>query len=71
MRIKEKKKKGKKKYLKKKIANFKDLLMGSELAITTLDRGAGVITDNTVNMPAWCSVVVKKWLECWEWWEKK
>lgn len=34
--------------------------MGSELAITTRDRDVEVIIDSTVNMPAWCSVVVKK-----------
>lgn len=44
---------------KKKIANFKDVVTGSELAITTLDRDVGVIIDSTVNMPAWCSVVIK------------
>ena len=45
---------------KEKIANFKDLVMGSELAITTADRDVGAGIDSTVNMPAWCSVVVKK-----------
>lgn len=45
---------------KKKTANFKDLVMGSEVAITTPDRDVGVIIDSIVNMPAWWSVVVKK-----------
>lgn len=34
--------------------------MGSELAITTPDKDAGVTVDSTVNVPAWCSVFVKK-----------
>lgn len=45
---------------RKKSANFKDLVMDSELAITTPDREVGVIIDSTVNVPARCSVVVKK-----------
>lgn len=45
---------------KKKITNIKDLVMGSELAITTLDRDVGVVINSIMSMPAWCSVAVKK-----------
>lgn len=48
---------------KKKIANVKDPAMGFELVVTTLDKDVGVITDSAANMPAWCSVAVKKTLK--------
>lgn len=36
---------------KKKIANIKDLVMGFELAVTTLDEDVGVVTDGAQNTP--------------------